>query len=60
MSCQNVGVIMAVDVEMTSKKDPDHLAYATEHNAVLVTFDRAFATLTSAKTHHTGLIEAWS
>jgi len=51
-----IEVVMAVDVDMTGKKDPVHRAYATENNLVLVTHDRPFAGLTSKLTNHTGLI----
>jgi predicted nuclease of predicted toxin-antitoxin system len=49
-------VIMAVDVEMVSKDDPEHLSYAKENRYVLVTLDRKFAGLTSQRTDHAGLI----
>lgn len=48
-------VIMAIDVGMTGKTDPEHLRYATEQSRVLVTFDRPFANLTSTQTDHAGL-----
>ncbi len=35
--------IMAVDVGMTGRSDEDHLAYATEHELTMVTFDHPFA-----------------
>ncbi|MCC6893400.1 MAG: DUF5615 family PIN-like protein [Anaerolineae bacterium] len=34
-------VVMAQDMAMQEKSDPEHLQYATENNLVLVTFDRA-------------------
>ena len=50
-------VVLANDVGMTEKPDPEHLAYATEHGMVLVTFDRPFAGKTIKTTdHHAGLI----
>lgn len=49
-------VIMAVDVEMIGKADPDHLAYATEHEAMLFTRDAPFAGMTARRTDHAGLI----
>jgi predicted nuclease of predicted toxin-antitoxin system len=48
-------VIMAVDVDMTGKTDPEHLQYATEAQRVMVTFDRPFATLTTTNPDHAGL-----
>ena len=47
---------MANDVEMTGKSDPEHLAYASEEGYVMVTFDRAFAGLTSRSLEHGGLV----
>jgi predicted nuclease of predicted toxin-antitoxin system len=49
-------VIMAVDVEMTGKDDPEHLKYATEQGRVLVTQDRGFAGRSSKQTNHAGVI----
>ncbi len=49
-------VVMAIDVDMTEKADPEHLAYATEEGHVMVTFDRPFAGITSKSTEHGGLI----
>lgn len=48
-------VIMAVDVGMTGKTDPEHLQYATEVERVMVTFDRPFASQTTANSEHAGL-----
>jgi predicted nuclease of predicted toxin-antitoxin system len=42
--------IMAVDVGMEGKSDEEHLAFATYHQAVLVTFDRPFAGRTQTRT----------
>ena len=42
--------VMAVDVGMEGKPDEDHLAYATQQQAVMVTFDRPFAGRTQART----------
>jgi len=53
---QGYTVIMAQDVGMQQRSDPEHLAYATENNLVLVTFDRAFAGKTSQNADHSGLI----
>ena len=36
--------------------DTEHLAYATEHNLVLVTLDEPFAGRTMKRTDHAGLI----
>jgi predicted nuclease of predicted toxin-antitoxin system len=49
-------VIIAADVAMREKSDPEHLAYASEHARILVTFDRPFAGKTLQLTDHTGLI----
>ena len=49
-------VVMAQDVGMQQKSDPEHLAYASENNLVLVTFDRAFAGRTAQTNDHSGLI----
>jgi len=50
-------VVMAVDVDMVEKDDLDeHLAYATEHQLVLVTFDRPFSTKAMTKVDHAGVI----
>ncbi len=56
LSRRGYAVAMASDVEMAGKEDFEHLAYATEHGLVLVTFDRKFAGLTSQRTDHAGLI----
>lgn len=49
-------VVMAQDVGMQQRTDPEHLAYATENKLILVTFDRAFAGRTSQTDDHSGLI----
>jgi predicted nuclease of predicted toxin-antitoxin system len=49
-------VVMAQDVGMQQKTDSEHLAYATEHKLVLVTFDRPFAGRTTQTDAHAGLI----
>jgi predicted nuclease of predicted toxin-antitoxin system len=49
-------VILANDVGMTEKGDPEHLAYAAELGHVVVTFDREFAGTTSKSTEHAGLV----
>ena len=53
---QGIAVVMAVDIGMVKQDDPVHLLSATEHGAVIVTFDREFAGLTSRHTNHAGLI----
>lgn len=54
---RDIEVIMAVDVGMEGKDDDtEHLAYATQHAAVLVTRDRPFAGRTAKRTDHAGLI----
>lgn len=48
---------MAVDVDMTDKDDDsEHLPFATEKNAVVVTRDQPFAGRTAKRTDHAGLI----
>jgi predicted nuclease of predicted toxin-antitoxin system len=49
-------VVMAVDVEMEDKGDPEHLQFAAENNMVLVTEDRAFAGMAARQTEHKGVI----
>lgn len=57
LSQRSIEVTMAVDVEMEGKDDDtEHLTYATKHNLVLVTFDRAFAGRTMSRSDHAGLI----
>ena len=54
---QGYTVVMATDVGMRGKDDDtEHLAYALEHNLVLVTLDKPFAGRTMKRTDHTGLI----
>ncbi|MCC6614309.1 MAG: DUF5615 family PIN-like protein [Anaerolineae bacterium] len=40
---RNITVIMAVDVKMEGKTDKEHLAYATQNDLIMVTFDHPFA-----------------
>jgi hypothetical protein len=48
---------MAVDVGMEGKDDDtEHLVYATEHDLVMVTFDRPFAGRTMSRSDHVGLV----
>jgi len=50
-------VIRAVEVGMTQKDDlTEHLVYATQHELVMVTFDRPFAGKASKTTEHAGLV----
>ena len=50
-------VIMAIDVDMTGKDDDaEHLPFATQNNAVLVTRDSPFAGRTVKRIDHAGLI----
>lgn len=49
-------VIMAVDVGMVGKDDDTHLAYATQHNLVTVTFDHPFAGRTMSRTDYPGMV----
>jgi predicted nuclease of predicted toxin-antitoxin system len=50
--------VLANDVGMTEKSDPEHLTYASEQGFVLVTFDRKFAGLTAQidSPEHAGFI----
>lgn len=49
--------LMAIDSDMLGKDDDtEHLAFAAEHEAVLVTHDKAFAGRTMKRTDHAGLI----
>jgi hypothetical protein len=41
---------------MRTKDDPEHLELAAQRGEVVVTLDRPFANLTSARTDHWGLI----
>ncbi len=57
LKARGFAVIMAVDVAMVEKEDlAEHLAYATAHNAVLVTRDKPFATRALLVENHAGLI----
>ena len=56
LNVQGIDTVMAVDVEMTEKTDPEHLAYATSQERVLVTFDRPFAGKAMRQSVHNGLI----
>jgi predicted nuclease of predicted toxin-antitoxin system len=49
-------VVIANDVGMREKADSDHLAYATAHGHLMVTFDRRFAGQAATKTEHGGLV----
>ncbi len=50
-------VVMAVDVDMEGKDDDlEHLAYATNHNLVMVTFDHPFAHRTLSRSDYIGLV----
>lgn len=52
-----IAVTLAVDVDMAGKDDDtEHMAYAKEHNLVMVTFDRPFAGRTMKRDDHQGLI----
>jgi predicted nuclease of predicted toxin-antitoxin system len=53
---RGLSVVMAIDVDMTGKTDPEHIAYATERKLIMVTFDRPFASITMGNTGHAGLI----
>jgi predicted nuclease of predicted toxin-antitoxin system len=56
LQLRQIRVVMANDVGMTQKSDPEHLAYATESRLVMVTFDRPFAGKTIGNLNHAGLI----
>ncbi|GAB4513616.1 MAG: hypothetical protein OHK0046_14530 [Anaerolineae bacterium] len=50
-------VVLATDVGMRAKTDPEHLAFATLNDYIMVTFDRPFAGQTAKSTDvHGGLI----
>lgn len=50
-------VVMAVDVNMTSKDDDtEHLPFARENHAIMVTRDKPFAGRIAKRTDHAGLI----
>jgi predicted nuclease of predicted toxin-antitoxin system len=49
-------VLIATDIGMREKADSDHLACATAHGHVMVTFDRRFAGQATSKTDHGGLV----
>jgi predicted nuclease of predicted toxin-antitoxin system len=53
---RNIQVIMAVDVGMEGNLDEEHLRFATDQGAVLVTRDKPFAGRTALETDHAGLI----
>jgi predicted unusual protein kinase regulating ubiquinone biosynthesis (AarF/ABC1/UbiB family) len=48
--------IMAVDVGMVGKSDDDHLAYATQAQMIMVTFDRPFAGVTMRRSNFYALL----
>lgn len=56
LNAKGISVTMANDVEMTSKKDHQHLKYAHEHQLVLVTLDKKFAGLAEKHQNHSGVI----
>ena len=47
---------MAIDVGMSEKDDFEHLAYATSHQMILVTFDRPFAGKASMRGDHGAIV----
>lgn len=49
-------VIMAKDIDMVEKDDFEHLAYATAHQMIMVTFDHPFAHKASARSDHGGVV----
>jgi predicted nuclease of predicted toxin-antitoxin system len=55
---KGIDIVLANDEGMTSKSDPDHLAYATGQNRVMVTHDRPFAgkMAKAADVEHAGLV----
>ncbi len=54
---RDVEVIMAIDSDMTGKDDDtEHLPFAAQRNAVVVTRDFPFAGRTAKHTNHAGLI----
>ncbi|MFQ3647923.1 MAG: DUF5615 family PIN-like protein [Aggregatilineales bacterium] len=57
-SLQSRGIvaIRAVDVGMTGRQDEEHLAYATERELVMVTFDHPFAGRTARRADFYALV----
>jgi len=49
-------VVMANDIEMTGKRDDEHLAEAKKRGMVLLTLDKSFAGRVMKLTDHAGLI----
>lgn len=50
-------VIMAIDSDMVGKDDDtEHLPFATQHEAIMVTLDRAFAGRAMQYADHAGVI----
>ena len=50
-------LVVATEVGMVEKDDPEHLTYATEHGYVMVTFDRPFTgKMMQSEIEHAGLI----
>jgi hypothetical protein len=51
------GVVMAVDESMVKKDDiTEHIVFANQQGAILVTYDRAFAGRAMKQTDHPGVI----
>jgi hypothetical protein len=55
LETEGIPTIMAVDVGMTGKTDEEHLAYATERQLIMVTFDHPFAGRTQTRSDFFGL-----
>ena len=54
---RGISVIMAIDSDMIGKDDDtEHLPFATENEAALVTLDRAFAGRAAKRSDHAGVI----
>ena len=49
-------VTLATAVEMIDKDDFEHLAYATNHNMVFVTFDHTFAVTASLRSNYLAIV----
>jgi predicted nuclease of predicted toxin-antitoxin system len=56
LTAQGIPTVMAVDVGMEARSDEEHLAYATEQQLIMVTFDHPFAGRTQVRSDFFGLI----
>jgi predicted nuclease of predicted toxin-antitoxin system len=56
LQSRGILAIMAVDVGMTGRSDEEHLAYATQRELAMVTFDHPFAGRTANRTDFFALV----